>query len=185
MARLVFSAITSLDGYIEDRDGNFGWAEPDEEVFGVVNDLERPVGTYLFGRRMYETMVSWEAPPPADRLSDVEREFVALWQSADKVVYSTSLETVSSARTRIERRFDPQAIRAMKSAADRDISVGGPDLAAQAFRAGLVDELQLFVTPIVVGGGKPALPRDLRFGVELLDERRFDRGVVLLRYAIS
>ncbi len=185
MARLIFSAITSLDGYIEDARGNFDWAAPDEDVFALVNDLERSVGTHLFGRRMYETMVYWEAPPAPDGLSDIERDFATLWRSADKVVYSTSLAAVASARTRIERRFDAEVVRKMKTTSARDITVAGPDLAAQAFRAGLVDEIQLFLTPVVVGGGRPALPGDLRLRVELIDERRFDSGVVFLRYTVT
>jgi dihydrofolate reductase len=182
MARLIYSAITSLDGYIEDEEGNFDWAEPDEEVFAFVNDLERAAGTYLFGRRMYETMVFWET---ADTLADqppAVRDFTQLWQAADKIVYSRTLETVSSARTRIERDFDPEAVRQMKASAGRDITVGGPDLAAQAIKAGLVDELQLFITPIVVGGGKQSLPSNVRLKLELLDERRFGSGVVYLHY---
>jgi dihydrofolate reductase len=182
MARLIYSAITSLDGYIEDEEGNFDWAEPDEEVFAFVNDLERAAGTYLFGRQMYETMVFWET---ADTLADqppAVRDFTEIWQAADKIVYSRTLETVSSARTRIERDFDPEAVRQMKASAGRDITVGGPDLAAQAIKAGLVDELQLFITPIVVGGGKQSLPSNVRLKLELLDERRFGSGVVYLHY---
>ena len=181
MAKLIYSAITSLDGYIADEDGSFEWAEPPEDAHAFVNDLERPVGTYLYGRRMYETMVYWEtAHTAADH--PVEQDFAEIWQAAEKVVYSTTLETVSSARTRIERAFEPDAIRGMKASAERDISVGGPDLAAQAFRAGLVDECHLFVAPIVVGGGKPALPKDVRVKLELLDERSFGNGMVYLRY---
>ncbi|HZJ04802.1 MAG TPA: dihydrofolate reductase family protein, partial [Nocardioidaceae bacterium] len=152
MAKLIYSAITSLDGYVADRDGNFDWAAPDEEVHAFVNDLERPVGTYLYGRRMYEVMAVWET---ADFLTDqpaVIQDFARIWRAADKVVYSTTLATVSSARTRIERVFDPEAVRQMKASAIRDISVGGPDLAAQAIKAGLVDECHLFIAPIVVGG---------------------------------
>ncbi len=181
MAKLIYSVITSLDGYIEDEDGKFDWAVPDEEVHTFINDLERPVGTYLYGRRMYETMVYWEI---AHTLADhpVEQDFTEIWQAAEKIVYSTTLEEVSSARTRIERDLDPEAIRGMKASAERDISVGGPDLAAQAFRARLVDECHLFVAPIVVGGGKPALPKDVRVKLELLDERRFGNGMIYLRY---
>ena len=182
MAKLIYSAITSLDGYVADADGNFDWAEPDEEVHAFVNDLERPVGTYLYGRRMYETMVYWENPPGIADQSPVFQDYTEIWQAADKVVFSRTLETVSSARTRIERDFDPEAVRRMKAAADRDISVGGPGLAAQALRAGLVDECQLFVTPIVVGGGTQALPDGVRLQLELLDERRFGNGVVHLHY---
>jgi len=182
MAKLIYSAIMSLDGYIEDKDGNFDWAMPDEEVHAFVNDLERPVGTYLYGRRMYETMVSWET---ADTLSDqspLTRDFAQIWQTADKIVYSKTLEAVSSARTRIERNFDREAIQQMKVQAVRDITMGGPDLASQAIKAGLVDECQLFLTPIIVGGGKPALPNNVRLRLELLDERRFGNGVVYLQY---
>ena len=181
MAKLISSAIISLDGYIADEDGNFDWAEPPEDVHAFVNDLERPVGTYLYGRRMYETMVYWET---AHTVADhpVEQDFAEIWRAAEKVVYSKTLETVSSARTRIERAFDPDAIRQMKASAERDISVGGPDLAAQAFGAGLVDECHLFVAPIVVGGGKPALPKGVRVKLELLDERSFGNGMVYLRY---
>ena len=182
MAKLIYSAITSLDGYVADEDGNFDWAAPDEEVHTFVNDLERRVGTYLYGRRMYEVMVAWET---ADTLSDQPpfvKDYAEIWQAADKIVYSKTLETVSSARTRIERDLDPEAVRRMKATAGRDISVGGPDLAARAIKAGLVDECHLFVTPIVVGGGKQSLPNDVRLELELLDERRFGNGVVHLHY---
>jgi dihydrofolate reductase len=182
MATLVYSAITSLDGYIEDSDGNFDWAAPDEEVHAFVNDRERQAGTYLYGRRMYETMQYWETADSLPDLSAVSLDYAKLWQAADKIVYSTTIETVGTARTRIERSFDPDAIRALKATADRDITVGGPDLAAHALRAGLVDEINLYVGPVVVGGGKPALPSDLFLSLELLDERRFGNGVVYLRY---
>ena len=185
MAKLIYSAITSLDGYVADEDGKFDWAAPDEEVHGFVNDLERPVGTYLYGRRMYEVMVFWEAAETLGDQHPVMRDFAAIWQAADKVVYSTTLDAVSSARTRIERDFDPEAVRQMKATAGRDITVGGPDLAAQAIKAGLVDECHLFFTPIVVGGGKQALPSDVRLKLELLDERRFGNGVVHLHYRIQ
>jgi dihydrofolate reductase len=185
MARLIYSAITSLDGYIEDAQGNFEWAAPDEEVHNFVNELERPVGTYLYGRRMYETMVYWEtAPIEADEPSAV-RDFRELWQATDKIVYSRSLEAVSRARTRIEREFDPRVIEEMKAVRTRDITVGGPDLAPQAFKAGLVDECQLFVTPVVVGAGKRALPANVHLKLELLSERRFRSGVVFLHYGIA
>ena len=180
MARLIYAAIMSLDGYIEDREGNFDWAKPDEEVHDFINDLERPVGTYLYGRRMYETMVYWETVQTAD--ARYARDFQELWQAAEKIVYSESLQHVSSTKSRIERRFEPDLIEEMKAGADRDISVGGPDLAAQAFRSGLVDECQLFVTPVVVGGGKPALPAGVPLQLTLLSERRFRRGVVFLHY---
>jgi dihydrofolate reductase len=182
VAKLIYSAITSLDGYVADEDGNFDWAEPDEEVHAIVNALERPVGTYLYGRRMYEVMVYWEtAHMLADQPPFVE-DFAELWQAADKIVYSKTLETVSSARTRIEREFDPEAVRQLKASAPRDLTVGGPELAAQAIEAGLVDELHLFLTPIVVGGGKQSLPDGVRLKLELLSERRFGNGVVHLHY---
>jgi dihydrofolate reductase len=181
-SRLIYSAITSLDGYIEDEDGNFDWAAPDEEVHRFINDLERPVGTYLYGRGMYDTMAVWDDPDTVAGQPSHTRDFAEIWQAAEKVVYSRSLDTAPSARTRIERDFDPEAVRQMKASAGHDISVGGPDLAAQAFRAGLVDELHLFVSPIVVGGGKQALPDEVRVKLEMLDERRFGNGVVHLHY---
>jgi dihydrofolate reductase len=183
MAKLIYSAITSLDGYIADEDGNFDWAAPDEEVHSFVNDLERPVGTYLYGRRMYEVMAPWETDPTLADQSRVMRDFAELWQAADKIVYSKTLETPSTASTRIERDFDPEAVRQLKTQAERDITVGGPDLAAQAIKSGLVDEFHLFFVPIVVGGGNQALPDHVRLELELLDERRFGNGVVHLRYA--
>jgi dihydrofolate reductase len=182
LAKLVYSGITSLDGYVADDDGSIDWSVPDEEVHTFVNDLERPIGTYLYGRRMYEVMVYWEsAHTLADQPAFV-RDFTDIWQAADKIVYSTTLETVSSARTRIERDFDPDAVRRMKAAAGRDITVGGPDLAARAIKAGLVDECHLFVMPIVVGGGKRFFPDNVRLKLELLEERRFGNGVVHLHY---
>jgi dihydrofolate reductase len=181
-AQLSYAAITSLDGYVADESGKFDWAMPDEEVHAFVNDLERPIGTYLFGRRMYAVMNYWETAHTLADQSAVEQDFAKIWQSADKIVYSKTLATVASARTRIERNFDPEAIRQLKLAAARDISVGGPDLAAQAIKAGLVDEIQLLVSPVVVGGGKPALPSLGPLRLELLDERRFGNGVVYLRY---
>jgi dihydrofolate reductase len=182
MAKLIYSAITSLDGYTADEDGSFDWAAPDEEVHRFVNDLERPVGTYLYGRRMYEVMAPWETDPTLATQSPVMREFAEIWQAADKIVYSKTLETVSSARTRIERDFDPAAVQQMKTATGRDITVGGPDLAAQAIKAGLVDEYHLFLTPTIVGGGKQSLPDNVRLELELLDERCFGNGVVHLHY---
>jgi dihydrofolate reductase len=179
MAKLIYSALMSLDGYIADEDGNFDWAEPDEEVHSFVNDLERPAGTYLYGRRMYEVMAAWETV--TDQTPHI-RDYAEIWRAADKVVYSRTLETPSSARTRIERDFDPEAVRRMKAAAGSDLSVGGPDLAAHAFRAGLVDECHLFLAPVVVGGGNRALPDKVRVPLELLEERRFGNGVVYLRY---
>ena len=181
MSKLIYSAIASLDGYVADADGNFDWAVPDEEVHTFINDLERPLGTYLYGRRMYETIV-WETDPTLADQSPVMRDFAEIWQAADKIVYSKTLETVSTARTRIERDFDPEAVRQMKALAGRDLIVGGPELAAQAIKAGLVDEYHLFIVPIVVGGGKQSLPNDVRLQLELVDERRFGNGMVYLKY---
>jgi dihydrofolate reductase len=185
VAKLIYSAIASLDGYVADERGNFDWAAPDEEVHSFVNDLERPAGTYLYGRRMYETMVYWETVPTDAGGHPVAREFAEIWQSAAKIVYSRELTSVSSSKTRIERDFDPDAVREMKASSDRDITVGGPHLAADAIKAGLVDECRLFVTPVVVGGGNPALPDGVHLRLELLDERRFGSGVVYLRYRIG
>lgn len=182
MAKLIYSAITSLDGYIADEEGNFDWAAPDQEVHSFVNDLERPIGTYLYGRRMYETMVYWETAHTLPDQPAFVNDFAELWHVADKIVYSKTLNAASSARTRIERNFDPEAVRQMKSTAGRDISVGGPDLAAKAIKAGLVDEFHLLVAPIVVGGGKRSLPNNVRLKLGLLHERRFGSGVVYLRY---
>ena len=181
MAKLIYLAIASLDGYIEDENGKFDWAEPDEQVHKFINDLERPVGTYLLGRRLYEVMIYWETIALADQPSFIQ-DFAQIWRAADKIVYSETLKTVSSARTRIERGFDPDAVRQLKAAAERDLSVGGPALAAHAFEAGLVDEVHLFLAPILVGGGKHSLPEGVRLELELLDERRFSNGVVHLRY---
>jgi len=175
--------IASLDGYVADADGKFDWAVPDEEVHRFVNDLERPIGTYLYGRRLYEVMRYWETAETA--ADPVTQDYAAIWQAADKIVYSRTLEAVSSARTRIERAFEPEAVRQLKAAAGRDLSVGGPVLAAEALRAGLVDECHLFLIPVVVGVGKRALPDDVRLELELLDERRFGRGTVHLHYAVS
>ena len=181
MARLIYSAITSLDGYVADRDGRFDWAAPDEEVHTFVNELERPVGTHLLGRRMYEVMVAWETMQVADE-PPVIRDYQEIWKASDKIVYSRTLEKASSARTRIERDFDPEAVRRLKAAAERDISVGGPDLATQAIKAGLVDEYHLLIAPVVVGGGTASLPINVHLKLELLDERRFNSGVVHLHY---
>jgi dihydrofolate reductase len=179
VGRLIYSAIASLDGYTVDADGRFDWSMPDEEVHAFVNDLERPVGTHLYGRRMYEVLVVWET---MDDPAPVARDFAQIWRAADKVVYSTTLEEASSARTRIERAFEPDAVRALKAEATSDLSIGGPTLAAHAFAAGLVDEIQLFLSPVIVGGGTRALPDDVRLGLELLEDRRFGNGVVFLRY---
>ena len=182
MGKLIYAAIASLDGYVADQDGKFDWAMPDDEVHAFVNDLERPIGTHLYGRRLYEVMIAWETPDALPDQSALMLDFAAIWQAAEKVVYSRTLEAVSSARTRIERDFDPEAIRQLKAEADRDISIGGATLAGEAIRAGLVDELHLLVNPIVVGGGTPALPGDVRWTLALLDERRFANGVVHLHY---
>jgi dihydrofolate reductase len=182
MAKLIYSSIASLDGYVADEQGNFDWAAPDEELHWFVNDLERPIGTYLYGRRMYEVMVAWEHAETFATESPVMQEFERIWQAADKVVYSKTLDAPASARTRIERDFDPQAVRALKEQSTRDLSIGGPGLAAHAIRAGLVDEWQLFLTPITVGGGTRALPDGARVKLELLGERRFGSGVVYLHY---
>jgi dihydrofolate reductase len=182
MAKMIYSAITSLDGYVADEDGNFDWAAPDEEVHTFVNDLERQVGTYLYGRRMYEVMVYWETAHTVADQPPFAQDFAEIWRAADKIVYSRTLDTVSSARTRIERDFDPEAVRQMKAEAGHDITVGGPHLAAQAIKAGLVDDLHLFLAPIAVGGGTPSLPDNVRVKLELLDERRFGNGVVHLHY---
>jgi len=182
MARLIYSAISSLDGYIEDADGNFDWAMPDEEVHRFINDLERAGGTYLLGRRMYEIMMVWETDPNLAADSPLTRDFAEIWQAANKIVYSKTLETVSTRKTQIERTFDPEAIRHLKAAVEGDISIGGPELAAHAFRAGLIDECHLFLIPILVGGGKPSLPDNVRLELELLAERRFGNGTVYLRY---
>ena len=185
MAKLIYSAITSLDGYVEDEEGTFDWAAPDEEVHAFVNDLERPIGTYLYGRRMYETMVFWETVSTGADQPAVMRDFAELWRAAEKVVYSRTLQTVSSARTRIEREFDRDAVRRLKQSSGADIAIGGAELAGHAIGAGLVDECHLFVCPIVVGGGKRALQDDVRAQLELLDERRFGNGVVHLHYRVS
>jgi dihydrofolate reductase len=182
MAKLIYSAITSLDGYVADEDGKFDWAEPDEEVHSFVNDLERPVGTYLYGRRMYEVMVYWETAHTLADQPPFSQDFAEIWQAADKIVYSKTLEAVSSARTRIERDFEPEAVRQLKGSAGRDITVGGPELAAQAIKGGLVDEYHLFLAPIVVGGGTQSLPDNVRLKLELLGERRFGNGFVHLHY---
>jgi dihydrofolate reductase len=182
VARLIYAAITSLDGYVADADGSFDWAEPDEEVFAFVNDLERPVGTYLYGRRMYEVMVFWETAGTLEDEPAAVRDFTELWLAADKIVYSSTLTEVTSARTTIERAFDAGAVRRLKETASRDITVGGSHLAAQAFKAGLVDECHLILAPVTVGGGTRALPDGVRVDLELLDERRFGSGMVHLHY---
>jgi dihydrofolate reductase len=183
VGRLIYSAIASLDGYVEDESGSFDWAAPDEEVHAFVNDLERPIGTYLYGRRMYETMVFWETASSGDDEDAVTRDYAVIWRSAEKIVYSETLRTASSARTTIQPEFDPAAVRRLKEASASDISIGGPTLAGEAIAAGLVDEFHLFLCPILVGGGKSALPAGVRTGLELVTERRFRGGVVYLAYA--
>ena len=185
MGKLVYAAIASLDGYVADAAGDFGWCAPDEEVHGFVNDLERPVGTYLYGRRMYEVMVFWESDDALAGEPGVMQDYASIWRAADKVVYSRTLESASTERTRIEREFDADAVRRLKDASESDISVGGAELAGQALRAGLVDECHLFLAPVIVGGGKRALPGDLRLGLELLAERRFGSGFVHLHYGVA
>jgi dihydrofolate reductase len=183
MAKLIYAAISSLDGYVADEEGSFAWAAPDDEVHAYINDLERPLGTYLYGRRMYETMVFWETARETEGdPSPVGRDYAEIWRAADKVVYSRTLEAASSARTTIEREFDPEAIRQRKTAAERDLSIGGSELAAHAMRAGLVDEYHLFLTPIIVGGGKRSLPDGVTLGLELVASRSFGGGVVHLHY---
>jgi dihydrofolate reductase len=181
MAKLIYLAISSLDGFVADEHGNFDWAEPDEEVHTFVNDVLRPVGTHLYGRRMYEVMAAWETMP-LDGQPPFIQDFAEIWRTAEKVVYSSTLDTVSSARTHVEREFDPETIKQMKAAAEPDITVSGPDLAAQAIEAGLVDEYHLILAPVVVGGGTQSLPTDIRLRLELLDEHRFGNGMVHLHY---
>ena len=182
MAELIHTAIASLDGYVNDADGRFEWAAPDEHVHAFVNELERPIGTYLYGRRLYETMRFWDLDSPEIDSSPVSRDYAALWRSADKVVYSTTLADVDTGRTRLERQFDLAAVAALKAGSDADLSVGGPHLASAALRAGFVDELRLLVVPHVVGGGTRWLPDGLRIPLRLVQERRFDSGTVFLRY---
>lgn len=182
MAELIYAAITSLDGYVADRDGRFDWSVPDEQVHAFVNDLVRPVGTYLYGRRLYEVMVAWETVPTGPEVAAELRDYAAIWRAADKIVYSRTLDVVSSARTRLERAFDPGAVRELKAGAAAELGIGGPELAGQALAAGLVDEIRLLVSPIAVGGGTRALPDGVRVDLDLLQERRFGNGVVYLRY---
>jgi dihydrofolate reductase len=182
MAKLIYISNVSLDGFIEDARGSFDWTAPDEEVFAFITDLVRSVGTYLYGRRMYETMAVWETDATLAAQSDLMADFAKVWQAGNKIVYSTTLAAVSTARSRLERSFDPDSVRDMKRSATGDLTVGGANLAANAFKGGLVDECHLFICPVLVGGGKPALPRDIRAELELLDERRFSNGVAYLRY---
>jgi dihydrofolate reductase len=182
MAHLIYTTNASLDGYTEDRDGNFDWTMPEEDYFRFITNLLRADGTHLYGRRMYESMMVWETNPNLAAESPLMRDFAEVWQAADKIVYSRTLESVSTRKTQIERNFNPEAIRQLKEAVEQDIHIGGPELAAHAFRSWLVDECHLFLIPILVGGGKPAFPADLRLELELLEQRRFGSGVVFLRY---
>lgn len=182
MAHLIYLANASLDGYIEDRQGKFDWTAPDDEYFAFISGLVRKAGTYLYGRRLYESMLLWETDPSLGAASPLRRDFAEMWQAARKIVYSRTLEAVATRKTQLERSFDPEAVRALKAAAGQDILIGGAELAAHAFRAGLIDECQLFLLPIIVGGGKPCLPDDVRLALELVEERRFGSGVVFLRY---
>ena len=184
MAKLIYVSNVSLDGYIEDEHGSFDWTAPDDELFEFITDLVRPVGTYLYGRRLYDTMALWETDPGLAAVSEPMADFANVWRAADKVVYSTTLDTVPTARTRVERTFDPASVRDIKTSATADLTVGGARLAAHALKAGLVDECHLFIRPVLVGGGKPALPSDIRVDLELLDDRRLGRGVVYLRYRV-
>ena len=185
MAKLIYAAIASLDGYVEDEEGSFDWSAPDEELHAYVNELERPIGTYLYGRRMYETMVFWETAGAEPDEPVVFADYAEIWRSAEKIVHSRTLETVSSAKTRIERELDPDAVRRLKQSSAADIAIGGAELAGQAIAAGLVDECHLFLCPILVGSGKRALPDSVRVSLELLDERRFGNGVVHVHYAVG
>jgi dihydrofolate reductase len=184
VAKLIYVSNVSLDGYIEDDRGRFDWTPPDDEYFAFITDLVRPVGTYLYGRRLYDTMAPWETDPTLAAQSELTADFADVWQAADKVVYSTTLDTVSTAKTRLEHDFDPASVRDMKSSATSDLTVGGADLAAHALKAGLVDECHLFIHPVLLGGGKPALPSDTRAALELLDDHAIGNGVVYLRHRI-
>ena len=182
MGRLIYSAIASLDGFVADEEGRWDWSVPNAEVHALVNDLARPLGTWLLGRRMYEVLAAWETIDDED---PVMRDFAEIWRSADKVVYSRTLDAASTARTRVEREFDPEAVRRMKAESQPDLSIAGPGLAAHAFRAGLIDEIQLYLSPVIVGAGNPALPDGVKAPLELLDERRFGNDVVHLRYRVA
>ena len=182
MAKLIYVSNVSLDGYIEDEHGTFDWTVPSDEVFAFITDLLRSVGTHLYGRRLYDTMAVWETDPALATQSELMGDFANVWRAADKVVYSTTLDAVPTAKTTLERNFDPESVRGLKASATGDLIVGGPNLAAHAFKAGLVDECQLFIVPVLLGGGKPSLPVDTRAELTLLDERRFSNGVVYLRY---
>ena len=185
VAHLIYIANTSLDGYIEDMDGKFDWTAPDEEYFRFITNLVREAGTYLYGRRLYESMMVWETDPKLAAESPLTRDFAEIWQAANKIVYSRTLPAASTRKTRLERDFDPEAIRQLKDTVEQDILIGGAELAAHAFRSGLIDECHLFLIPIIVGGGKPSLPDNVRLELKLLEERRFGSGVVFLRYQVT
>ena len=184
MAKLIYASIMSLDGFVEDESGRFDWSAPDEEAHRYLNDQEREVGTHLYGRRMYETMLVWETDPSLGSHSPIMADYARIWQSADKIVYSSTLQSPSTTKTRIERRFDPEAVRRIVASADRELTIGGSELAAQALKAGLVDELRLYVVPVIIGGGKPSLPRGKFIELELLSEHRFSGGWIHLRYQV-
>ncbi|GAA4355932.1 dihydrofolate reductase family protein [Angustibacter luteus] len=184
MAKLIYSAIASLDGYVADADGGFDWAAPDEEVHRFVNDLERPIGTYLYGRRMYDVMAVWDNDPFLAGQPEVILDYARIWRAADKVVFSRTLDGVTGSRIRIERDFDPAAVRRLKESATADLSIGGPELAGQALGAGLVDEVHLILCPVLVGGGNAALPADVRLPLRLVSSQRFGSGVVHLHYEV-
>ena len=185
MARLIYATNVSLDGYIEDAHGAFDWAPPDDDVLAAHTALLRSVGTLVYGRRLYETMAPWETNPALAEQSDLTADFARAWQAAYKVVYSTTLTAVSTGATRLEQRFDPNTVQELKAASTGGLTIGGACLAARAFEAGLVDECQLFVWPMILGGGTPALPAGIRTDLELIDEHRFDNGVVHLRYRVT
>jgi dihydrofolate reductase len=185
MAKLVCTGNISLDGYICDESGGFDWSAPDDEVHAFLNDLERPIGTYLYGRRLYEVMAYWETAGEQPGLAPVAVDYAAVWRAADKIVYSATLDAAATARTRIERTFDPRAVRELKLTAERDVSIGGPTLAAHAFRAGLVDEVVLFISPVAVGGGTRFLPAGIRVELDLMREQRFGNGAVFLNYRVK
>lgn len=185
MADLIYTSLCSLDGYNQDQSGSFDWSEPDEQVHAFINNLERPSGTYLLGRRMYDVMAVWETEPAFSAQPGVYRDYAEIWQAAEKIVYSRTLQEVRTQRTRLESTFDPQAVRELKSSARSDLSIGGPNLAAHAFKHGLVDQVRLFLAPVSVGEGKKTLPDDIRLDLELTDQRRFDNGMVYLCYRLK
>lgn len=185
MAKLIYGTNASIDGFIEDANGRFDWTEPSDEVHSFINDVYRDVGTHLYGRRLYETMAVWETDPSLAETSDIYSDWAAIWKGADKVVYSTTLKEPLTTRTRVEKSFDPDAVRAMKESAERDLLIGGAELASHAWRAGLIDELDLFTIPVLVGAGKRALPDAIRVDLDLIEQRRFDTGTVFLRYAVK